>query len=160
MEHIVQAGTGNIDFTAYLRYLETVREQLPAHVHAFASNPRHFDLTSHSSLHDAWLESLNLAEVGSGERAENRSLEIAITLLGPFHDRRIHLRYAGVTSYSCMVPPPEGAEGAGQGNGDLFTHEVRLGRDGLLVHEILFVRGTTIRIECADFRHSEEMLPE
>jgi hypothetical protein len=41
-------------------------------------------------------------------------------------------------------------------HGDLFTHEIRLGHEGLLVHELLFERDATFLIECSDIRHSEE----
>jgi len=92
MDHILNSETEGIDFTRYSAYVESIRHKLPPHVYSFASDSRYFDLTSHSSLHDAWLETFAVQEVASGERREIRRLEIAISLLGPFHDRRIHLR--------------------------------------------------------------------
>jgi hypothetical protein len=96
-------------------------------VDAFASDPRHFDLSSPSSLHDAWLETLTVREVASGERQEIRRMEVSLCLLGPAHDRRIHLHYTGVTCYSFTAPPCQ-REAAREhaGHGDLFTHEIRL----------------------------------
>ncbi len=151
MEHIFNSQTG-IDFACYARYLESIRYQLPAHIYAFASDSRHFDLNSHSSLHDAWLETLTILETASGERSQIRQLEVQLCLLGPFHDLRIHLHYTGVTQYRFITPPRYDHPA----HGDLLTHEVRLGHDGLLVHELLFERDATFLIECADFRHSEE----
>lgn len=157
MEHIVNSETEGIDWTRYARYVESVRDQLPSHVFAFASDSRYFDLSSPGSLHDAWLESLTVREVTTGERQEIRKMEVAISLLGPFHDRRIHLHYTGVTSYSFSAPPRYGEPRYEHtAHGDLFTHEVRLGRDGLLVHELLFERDATFLIECLDIRHSED----
>ncbi len=159
MEHILNDKSGEIDFFLYRAYIDSIREKLPPHVYAFASDSRHFDLESHSSLHDSWLESFTVREAASGDRQEIRRLEIAISLLGPFHDRRIHLHYAGVTRYSFVAPPQYGNTRYDHtAHGDLFTHEIRLGHEGLLVHELLFERNATFLVECSDIRHSEELI--
>ena len=88
------------------------------------------------------------AECGS----EIRGLEIDLCLLGPYHDRRIHLHYVGVRQYSFVTPP----HGKSIAHGDLFAHEVRLGETGLVVHELGFANGAKFIIECFDFKHSEE----
>jgi hypothetical protein len=150
---------GEIDYPQYEKYLQSIRGKLPEHVYAFATNPDHFNLESHSSLHDAWLESVVVNEVATGERSEIRQLEIKLSLLGPFHDRRIHLHYTGVAQYSLQAPPrhdpPRYRHTA---HGDLFTHEIRLGSNGLIIHELLFERDATFLIECCDIRHSEELI--
>jgi hypothetical protein len=159
MEHIVNSETQGIDFTRYSAYIATIRDKIPEHVHSFASDSRYFDLNSHSSLHDSWLESLTVREVASGERKEIRRMEVAISLLGPFHDRRIHLHYSGVTLYTFGSPPHYDEERFDHtAHGDLLAHEIRLGHDGLLIHELLFENDATFLIECADFRHFEEMI--
>ena len=159
MEHIVRSGTEGIDFTRYSAYVASIKHKLPTHVYSFASDPRYFDPSSHSSLHDAWLETLTLREAASGERQGVRHLEVALCLLGPFQDRRIHLRYSGVTSYSFTAPPRYGEPRYEHiAHGDLITHEIRLGRDGLLIHELLFERDARLLIECLDIRHSEETI--
>jgi hypothetical protein len=165
MEHIVNSETEgvrvDINWTRYSRYVESIRDQLPSHVFAFASDSRHFDISSHSSLHDAWLESLTVREAASGERQEIRTMEVAISLLGPFHDRRIHLHYTGVTRYTFSAPPQYGEPRYEHtAHGDLLTHEVRLGQNGLLIHELLFEREATFLIECSDIRHSEERISD
>jgi hypothetical protein len=161
MEHIVNAQTEGIDFTRYSAYVESIRDRLPPYVYSFASDPYYFDLTSHSSLHDAWLETCTVRESASGERQEIRQMEIAISLLGPFHDRRIHFYYTGVTRYSFAVPPRYGEQRYKHtAHGDLFTHEIRLGHDGLFVHELLFERDATFLIECSDNKHSEEAITD
>jgi hypothetical protein len=161
MDHIINSQTEGIDWTRYSAYVEAIRQKLPAHVYSFASDPRYFDLSSHSSLHDAWLESLSVREVSIGKRSESRRMEITISLLGPFHDRRIHLQYTGVTRYSFAAPPRYGEPRYHHtAHGDLFTHEVRLGPEGLFVHELLFERDATFLIECSDIRHSEERISD
>jgi hypothetical protein len=159
MEHILNDKAEEIDYPRYHAYVESIKEKLPPHVYSFASNSSYFDLTSHSSLHDAWLESVNIREVATGERHEIRRLEITICLLGPFHDRHIHLRYSGVSTYSFSAPSRrENPRFDHVAHGDLLTHEIRLGRDGMLVHELLFERNGTFLIESADIRHSEELI--
>ena len=86
-------------------------------------------------------------------------MEIVISLLGPFHDRRIHLHYIGVTRYSFAAPPRYGEPRYEHtAHGDLFTHEIRLSHEGRLVHELLFERDATFLIECSDIRHTEETI--
>jgi hypothetical protein len=160
MEHILNALTEGIDFTRYSAYVESIRHRLPPHVYAFASNSEYFDLTSHSSLHDAWLERITVQEAASGKRKEIRRIEIAVSLLGPFHDRRIHLAYFGVQRYSLVAPSTDGEpEYQNSSHGNLYTHEIRLGHENLLIHEILFERDATFLIECSDLRHCEELIP-
>ena len=36
------------------------------------------------------------------------------------------------------------------GHGELITHEIRLAQNGLLLHEFLFERGSTLLIKCPD----------
>lgn len=150
----IKPKPGQIDYQRYRTYLESIKDRLPKHVFSFAANPHHFDLSSHSSLHDAWLEQLTVCEKAEGVRGEIRRLEIQILLLGPFHDRKIHLHYTGVKQYSCSMPPNNG----GVMHGDLFTHEIRLSDAGQIVHELEFERGAVLTIECADIVHSEKMI--
>jgi hypothetical protein len=105
VEHILNSETAGIDFDRYRVYVESIRNKLPEHVYAFASNPGYFNLDSHSSFHDAWLEALTVREAASGEREQIRQLEIQLCLFGPYHDRWIHLNYVGVEQYSFQMPP-------------------------------------------------------
>lgn len=159
MEYILNSEREGIDFGRYSAYVESIRSRLPEHVYAFASDPSHFNLDSHSSLHDAWLEDLVIRETAMGERNQIRQLEIHLRLLGPYHDRWIHLNYFGVAQYSLVMPPkysePRYKHTA---HGDLITHEIRLGQNALLLHEFLFERDSTLLIECADITHSEEIV--
>ncbi len=150
----IKPKPGQIDYQRYRTYLQSIREKLPEHVFLFAANPQHFDLSSHSSLHDSWLEQLTVRENAKAVRNEIRNLEIDILLVGPFHDRQIHLHYADVKQYSCSMPPNDRCAT----HGDLFTHEIRLSEAGLIVHELEFVQGAVLIIECADIIHSEKII--
>ena len=156
--HIINDDAAGIDFDRYCRYIESVRHDLPDAIYRFAADSRHFDLHSPQTLHDAWLDSLTIREDASGDRDEVRRLAIDICLLGPFHDRRIHLRYRGVLAYRFDVPPDAAIRFTHTGHGDLITHEVRLRHGGGVIHELLFERRGTCLIECEDFSHAQEML--
>lgn len=155
----IHTRPGHIDFDSYRAYLETIRDRLPESVFTFASSRGHFDFESHSSLHDAWLETLTVSESASGANGEVRKLEVHLCLLGPYHDRRIRLHYTGVSQYSFIVPArydvPRYSHTA---HGNLFTHEITLGHKGLILHELVFERDATLLIECADIKHSEEAI--
>jgi hypothetical protein len=157
MEYILNSETLGIDFDRYKRYVDSIRDKLPPHIYAFAANTEHFNLTSHSSLHDSWIERLTMKETPNV--AADRTLDIDLRLLGPFHDRRIHLRYTDVSQYSLSAPPKyEEPRFRSVWHGDLITHEIRLGHNGRFVHELLFARAATFLIECSDIRHSEELI--
>ncbi len=156
MKYILDDKADIIHFDRYIEYIKTVRDSLPEHIYLFASNPAYFNLTSHSSLHDAWLENLIIQETASGDRHEFRGLEIKLSLLGPYHDRRIVLHYTGVKQYRCHAK----AVSENLAHGDVFTHEIQFVADGIFSHEILFQEGGTILIECTNIVHSEEIISE
>ena len=156
MKYILNKDDNSINFEPYATYLETIKAKLPTHVFEFASNPKFYNLSSRSSLHDAWLEYLTISEPSTGERNEVRKLEIIIMLLGPCHDRNIQLKYFNVEKYDFSSPARPGEPRfTHTAHGDLHTHEVRISKTGLIEHELLFERGTCILIECKDLEHSE-----
>lgn len=152
-------GEYDFDFSVYLQYLQEHRDYFPPDVYAFAIDTQNYDLTSHQSLHDAWLERFCIAEVASGERSEIRAIQIEASFLGPYHDLKIHLVYSGVIEYSIMTPaelshPPHGVIG----HGDLLIHAMTLTENNkALVHELYFSRGSMFRIVCETFAHRVEM---
>ncbi|MES2038535.1 MAG: hypothetical protein V4495_11885 [Pseudomonadota bacterium] len=153
-------GEYDFDFTSYQRYLQEHRDHFPPDVYAFAIDTGNYDLTSHQSLHDAWLERFCISELASGERSEIRAIQIEASFLGPYHDLKIHLAYSGVIEYNIVTPeeflhPPCGVIG----HGDLLIHEMSLTENKKsLVHELYFSRGSMFRIVCKTFKHTLEML--
>jgi hypothetical protein len=134
------------DWDGYINYLESIRDKVPEHVMRFASDPDRY----YRSIHDAWLDYFKIEEIVSSERMERRSTEIEMRLLGPFHDRRVFIRYKGVIGYQIT------ATGLEKGHGDLLLHEVRLGDDSELIHELEFDRDRIMTIRCRDLIHWEE----
>ena len=148
-------------FDSYFKYLETVRDKMPPHVYQFASDYKYYNLDSHSSLHDAWLDYLKIIEPAQGDRKQNRTIEIQARFLAPFHDKRIYLTYKNVIGFELKTPecfetyPGSSFQREG-GHGDLYTHEIRIEEDSILVHEIEFFEGSNFVIKCRDIFHSEK----
>jgi hypothetical protein len=158
MEYIARTDTG-WDHQTYWKYLETVQPLMAPHIFAFASNSENHDLTSPSSLHDSWLESWNIREPADLDTRKHRSIEIEARFLGSRWDRYICLAYKGVGRYEISNPerfalPPIHKTG----HGDLLVHEMRVVRDGLFAHELVFSRGSTFLVEFSDFEHRIELL--
>src|SRR5215472_10521062 len=71
----------------------------------------------HRCPHDAWVEAVTISEPASGERHQDRELQIQIRLLGAYHDGIIEFTYRHVQNYSF--------EGSGiTGHGDWLRDEV------------------------------------
>ncbi|MGH8620042.1 MAG: hypothetical protein ACREUW_20310 [Burkholderiales bacterium] len=154
MRYILDESDGPIDFDRYLNYLQTIRDRLPAAVYRFASDSANFDLSSHCSLHDAWLEHFNITEPAEGARNELRRIDIKSSYLGPFHDKRILINYIDVIGYSIQTPSTFlGPPSYRTGHGDLITHEIRLDDDNRLEHELCFSRGSVITVCFKGFAH-------
>jgi hypothetical protein len=105
----------------------------------------------HRCPHDAWVEALTLSELASGERHEERELQIQIRLLGAYHDGIIEFTYKRVKNYSLQ------ATGAAGGHGDWLRDEVE-DRDGFILHTVLFANGK-IQIEAKDVEYKWTALP-
>lgn len=101
----------------------------------FALADWYSDPTDHRSPHDAWLESIEIAELAEGERQEKRTTAITLRLLGAYHDGHIVLRYTDVTHYSVS------ADTRGQGLGDWLEDRFSVTPSGALRHEITWCLG-------------------
>jgi hypothetical protein len=150
MRLLKKNSAGEIEFDAYFEYIRSLRTTMSANAYAFASNFDHYRMDSRVSLHDAWVQSLHVSEVASGERRQIRRLAIELCLLGAYHDNVLRLWYSDVVSYTADVR----AEAAGSiAHGDVAMHELSAGQAGtVLSHEILFASGSTLRMECHDLK--------
>jgi hypothetical protein len=153
VRYLLRDAEGVIQFDPYFEYIGTIADRLPHHVHEFASKWDHYNLENHSSLHDAWLETVEITETTQDEA---RATQINLRLLGPYHDRRILLFYKDVMTYSINLSREKNWDVPARRGwfGDLLMHEVRLSETGLVLHELQFERGL-LEIECADFTHEE-----
>jgi hypothetical protein len=106
----------------------------------------------HRCPHDAWVESVTVSEPSSGERHENRGLEIHIRLLGAYHDGIIEFAYTGVQNYSMQAVRDVA------GHGDWLEDEVDVKRQDTLLHKITLTNGS-FEIEAKDVEYKWTPLP-
>lgn len=133
-------------WSAYCTYLESVKDLLPRSAFEFASASWHYDFSDHRSPHDAWLEEVVIRASASGERKENRSLEILARLFAAYHDGHIELRYSEVRDYSLTS-----GVSVEMGHGDWRYDEIRLSNQSRRVlHEVEWSGGGLWVIECGD----------
>ncbi len=123
----------------------------------FASAKWYTDYNDYRCPHDAWLETLEIAEPATGQRGELRSTTITVRLLGAYHDGHIVFRYLAVQSYTLAAPS------ATQGLGDWLKDELSLNPAGFVVRRIdWFVHGrlsqATWTIECREVTY--EWIPK
>jgi hypothetical protein len=115
----------------------------------YASSWDHYSLDSHDSLHDSWLQTIQLTGGSGGAAVET----IQLQLLGAYHDRLHVLTYRGVKGFAIGI---EGESGAG--SRDLLVHEFRAEEDAF-VHELQFAENQSIRIRFASFSATQQPLP-
>lgn len=128
----------------YPEYLATISERLPASAREFALAKWHHDFNDHRAPHDAWVESIAISELATGDRQEIRQTNIKVRLLGAYHDGHIEIDYINVFKYSIGS--------ADENHGDWLYDEIRLSTGGNVLHEIE-IGGTTWMIECKDISY-------
>jgi hypothetical protein len=139
----------NDAFRRYRDYVATTQQTFPPGAFALASSDWYFYPLDHQCPHDAWLESLTVAEPSAGERNEQRFTTIHIRLLGAYHDGFIEFFYPRVFNYSLGTPASR------RGHGDWRFDEFRVSPNGRLIHEIEWAgfpggQGSRWVIEAAD----------
>jgi hypothetical protein len=150
MKYIVKGRRG-WNHEAYWNYLDSVEGLMPKHVFEFANSSDSHNLTSPNSLHDSWLESWLISERTESESRADRCTQIEARLLGPRHDRYIHLKYGRVESHSIRNSGIALPSSRRSPHGDLLVHELTIVRDGLFSHELVFAEGSVFEVSFADF---------
>jgi hypothetical protein len=138
----------------YRAYLRSIRAQLPPSVYDFAIADWHYEHDDPRCLHDAWVETLTIAEPSTGDRRQYRKLAIRIRLLSAHHTGHIELQYDDVVGYSIQKPSLKHLDGTDDGHGDLSVDEIRLSERGNVIHEIEFTDGSRWLIECRDLYYA------
>lgn len=117
-------------FRRYADYLTANRDRFPPSAYALATSDWFYDANDHRCPHDAWLESLSIAEPSSGARNEQRIVSIRIRLLGAYRDGHLELFYPRVHRYGLDLTNGD------FGHRDWCYDEFRLSDGGRLIHEI------------------------
>lgn len=106
----------------------------------------------HRCPHDSWVEAITISEPSSGERHQNRGLEIHVRLLGAYHDGIIEFTYKGVQNYSIR-----GMRDVA-GHGDWLEDEVDIRRHDTLLHKATLTNGS-FEIEAHEIEYKWTPLP-
>jgi len=142
-------------WSAYEDYIESIKAKLPHELYEFALSPWHHNHLDHRCLHDSWVEKVSIDEIGVGERRQERSLEISVSLLGAYHDGYTYLSYEEVVDY--RLQKGKLSNQYRQAHGDWLIDEIRLSDEGNVIHEILFSNEATWIIECKNIKHSTDI---
>lgn len=151
MKYIYVDDDGTTFFDQYFEYLEEIRDSLPKSLRTFACDHEVYDLSSRTSLHDAWLLRF-LVTVGSTENSARTDTEIRLELLGAYHDRIHHIHYKSVVGFDIL-----GENGTLINKSDLLIHEFRL-EDNRLIHEMRFDNSGCILIQFLGFEYFTEII--
>ena len=89
----------------------------------------------HRSPHDAWVECITISEPSSGDRHQNRGLEIHVQLIGAYHDGTIEFTYKRVHHYSIQAMRDTA------GHGDWLEDGVDVRRHDTLLHRVTLTNG-------------------
>jgi hypothetical protein len=117
-------------FRLYKDYLQLNEGLFPKSAYALATSEWYWDFTISGCPHDGWLKSLTINEPATGTRQENRTVEIKIELLSPYHDGVIEFHYPKVFGYRFNALDLE------MGHRDWRYDEFRIDDSGNLIHEI------------------------
>ena len=99
----------------------------------------------HRCPHDAWVEAVTISEPASGERNQERELQIQIRLLGAYHDGIIEFTYRRVQHYSLQMSGITG-------HGDWIRDEIEDG-NGFILHTVSFAHGSfNVQASEAEYR--------
>jgi hypothetical protein len=142
-------------FKRYLAYMELIRERIPSEIYEFVVNDWHYYPSHHRSLHDSWIDRLEIREVSYDQNLQNRIIGISLSLLGSYQDGKTYLEYSDVKKYELQMKMLSNK--GNKAHGDLLVDEISLSDSGNLVHEILFHDNTTLLIECTNIVYSTDI---
>lgn len=150
-KYIYENEFGFTLYDKYFNYLKSIRDQLSAPTYDFFSDIERYAGDSGKSLHDAWVDKVNVVQ---GDAGRNEDFSINIVLIGPFHDRRFSIVYSGVRGFDlrhCGTRRRPGRQ-------DLLAHELRMNAEGKIEHLIDFDDGLCIYVVCDSLAVDEELI--
>lgn len=134
----------NTRHNEYRDYLKSISDKLPPSAREFALADWRLDPAFHECPHDSWVEFVKISEIASGERRQNRHINIDVRLLGAYHDGYLDLCYKNVVQYELRKSD------SWDSHGDWLYDEVRLSDNNLVLHEIELASDIIWLIECKD----------
>ncbi len=150
--HIYDDADGITRFNRYFGYLNSVKNELPEGLLAFATNEDHYALNSSVTLHDSWLRSLDVKKEYSSA-GDSRSV-VTLKLLHAMHESVISLVYSPAAELSCQLTPTHWPDRPV----DLLIHEFSMVEPGKFRHFVQFDRGVWIEIFFHEFAFNIDRL--
>lgn len=143
-------------FDDYAKYLASVADRFPANALAFARAEWHYQTSDPRCPHDAWLETLEVAEKSLQPGGSQRIITITATFLGAYHDGTFTLSYSNVSHYRFDKPSNASHKFLSglKGHSDWLIDEMSLTDDGHVLHEIDFGSLATWSVCCEDVSYS------
>src|SRR4051794_19689785 len=99
MKYLLQNAEGAWQVGAYIEYLESIRDGLPAGVQEFAFEPGHYELNHRRATHDCRFDALTISEKQVGDTLERSYVTISARFLGSYRDSYLELEYHDVWDY-------------------------------------------------------------
>jgi hypothetical protein len=143
-------------FGKYRDYLESIEDRLPENACKFATADWYYNPEDHRCPRDSWVESFLIEEPSTGERREERWINIKVRLIGSYHDGHIELTHERVSSYSLSKLLEENViyrDSDTLGHGDWLYDEIRLLDNGSVIHEVILSNNYQWFIECQDISY-------
>jgi hypothetical protein len=137
-------------FEVYRKYLENNHQSFPPSAYEFSTADWHYNAEDPRCPHDAWVESLNIAENHLPKTDNKKGIKIELMLLGAYQNGQIKISYDGVRGYNLTLFPDSFEV---KSHGDWIIDEIRLSEKGWLIHEIKFWLNGNWQIECEDIQY-------
>ncbi|NHZ79045.1 hypothetical protein F2P44_07115 [Massilia sp. CCM 8695] len=139
-KYIYQRHDGATCFDRYFAYLGTIQQDMPPALASFSMDPDRYALNSDVTLHDSWLESLNVEKEYVG--TEQGPSTVKLKLLHSSHESVINLVYTDVLGMNSSLQPSQWPLQPA----DLLVHEFCMLEAGIFRHFIEFDRDMWVEI--------------
>lgn len=151
MKYIKEDRNGLTSYDEYFKYIESIKDEIPLDLYLFASNIKRYTLDDKETLHDSWLETIKINDDLVCENNTNK-LNVFLSLLGAYHDRKHRFSYFSVNSYKIINM----AENK-RAKQDLLFFEFRV-ENGYIIHELEFNNDFVIMVSCKSILYEEVIL--
>ena len=146
-EYIYQNEAGFTCFDRYFNYLSMMKNHMPSALYEFANDSSRYDLNGKRTLHDSWINSLDISYTYEKES----SCKVLLSLKLAHSGNHLQLEYSGITAFSNQLTP----EFWPNRPVDLLTHEFTVVSDGFIKHVIEFDRGVWFEVLFSSFTYTE-----
>lgn len=146
-EYIYENEDGFTFLDRYFDYLGQIKSSMPKVLYEFASDCRRYELLGEKTLHDSWINNLDISYTYESECSCKVKLNLKLAHLG----NNLQLEYSGVIALRNLFI----SEFWPNRPVDLLTHEFTVTSDGFFKHVIEFDRGVWFEVTFSSFSYVE-----